>query len=90
MVSGRRPESIAFYIYSRSFFLPGRPVVGEHREGLDYSLGQARSPLLGSGALAHVALVGRRAFPRPSKQARPTTSTATQVGRSGRRSGRSW
>jgi len=35
-------ETIAFYLYGRSFFLKDRPVAKEHREAVDYFLGQAR------------------------------------------------
>ncbi len=33
---------IAFYLYSRSFFLKDKPIAAEHREAVDYFLGQAR------------------------------------------------
>jgi uncharacterized protein YfaS (alpha-2-macroglobulin family) len=33
---------IAFYLYGRSFFLADKPVAPQHREAVDYFLGQAR------------------------------------------------
>lgn len=53
----------AFYLYGRSFFLQDRPVAKEHREAVDYWLGQAKKYWLKLGnrqSQAHLALALKR------------------------------
>jgi uncharacterized protein YfaS (alpha-2-macroglobulin family) len=55
--------SIALYLYGRSFFLTDRPVANQHREAVDYWLGQAKKYWLRLGSRqsqAHLALALKR------------------------------
>ncbi len=55
--------TIAFYLYGRSFFLKDQKVAPEHREAVDYWLGQARKHWLGLAhrqSQAHMAIALKR------------------------------
>ncbi|MBM4049865.1 MAG: alpha-2-macroglobulin family protein, partial [Planctomycetes bacterium] len=55
--------TIAFYLYGRSFFLKDRPIAKEHKEAVDYWLGQARAYWLDLAcrqSQAHLALALKR------------------------------
>ncbi|MBI4661607.1 MAG: hypothetical protein HY735_22520 [Verrucomicrobia bacterium] len=56
-------ETIALYLYGRSFFLKDKPVAPQHKEAVDYFLAQARAhwlKLAGRQSQGHVALALKR------------------------------
>lgn len=59
----RLSPSVALYLYGRSFFLQDRPVDNEHKEAVDYWLGQAKKhwlQLANRQSQAHLALALKR------------------------------
>ena len=42
-------STIALYLYGRSFFLQDKPIAAEHKEAVDYCLGQAQKYWLQAG-----------------------------------------
>jgi hypothetical protein len=55
--------TIAFYLYGRSFFLGDRPIAPQHKEAVDYFLGQARKywlKLADRQSQAHLAVALKR------------------------------
>ncbi|MBX9628622.1 MAG: hypothetical protein K2X82_32795, partial [Gemmataceae bacterium] len=55
--------TVALYLYGRSFFLADRPVANEHKEAVDYWLGQAKKhwlQLANRQSQAHLALALKR------------------------------
>ncbi len=56
-------HTIAFYLYGRSFFLADKPIDPEHKEAIDYFLGQARKywlELACRQSQAHLAIALKR------------------------------
>lgn len=90
-------STIAFYLYGRSFFLDDKPIAAEHREAIDYWLGQARQYWLSlwRQSQAHVA-IGLKRFGYPDsaeaimQSIREFSVTDEELGMFWRDTERSW
>ena len=63
--------TIALYLYGRSFFLDDQPIAPEHKEAIDYFLGQAASIWTKLGcrqSQAHLAIALKRFGDKPTPQ----------------------
>ena len=62
--------TIAFYLYGRSFFLGEKPVAPQHKEAVDYFLGQARKYWLklDRQSQGHLAIALKRFGDKPSAE----------------------
>jgi uncharacterized protein YfaS (alpha-2-macroglobulin family) len=64
--------TIAFYLYGRSFFLEDRPIAAQHKEAVDYFLGQGRKYWLKMAdrqSQAHLAVALKRFADKETAQA---------------------
>ncbi len=64
--------TIAFYLYGRSFFLEDRPIAPQHKEAVDYFLGQGRKywlKLADRQSQAHLAVALKRFADKATAQA---------------------
>ncbi len=90
--------TIALYLYGRSFFLDDQPIAPEHKEAIDYFLGQARkfwTALRCRQSQAHVAIALKRFGDRTTPQGilkslKERSVTSEELGRFWRDTERSW